>query len=204
MAEALGDGSAIQFHRTAGPLVSEDSIKDPTLVVVAADGETLSCPTYGIDYGYPVDQLRLLYQSTTDSGSKVMRTVSSDDGDTWSTPVMAFDNGQMPVVGRGMHGFLGGVLEGAFIPSGLDDGNGTISATFQWPGDPNPSTEYTIRGWDGTALTPLQVTEDGFHIIQLQEPQARWCLVAMIAGETEFSRWVSGDDGQTFERLPTV
>ncbi len=193
-AVAATDGSTLTWQRTNGPYTSSASLLAPVTIATAGADESYSCPSLDLYFGSPGDQIVLLYQKTESDGTNnVWRTMSADEGATWSTPVMAFANGTQPVIGRAMHGSTGERIEAAFIPDVSEDGTGTISATIQNLGDSAPSAPLNLQYWNGSANVDLSVQDSGFYITQGQENQGRWFLVCTAAGDSATSDYYSSD-----------
>ena len=111
---------------------------------------------------------------------------------------MAVAGGTIPVVRVGK---AGDVYTASYQDDGTGGGTGLISASYQSPGDASPSGPQYLCDphYDPIPLTAA----GGFALDQLAEGAARWILVLVVAGESDYSEWLSGDDGGIGGRAPT-
>ena len=200
-ASVLSDGSRLDFQRTGGAYNTRADLLPSAPIFSAGIGETLSHPALEIDPGHPGERVVCLFaKANADRTTDALETSSSDDGATWSTPIMAFTGGAMPVIARGVDGG-GGLLRTAFIAGSPGDSRGTLMGSFQNPGDSVPGAAFTFNQSVGGVTVPIAVQNSGHHIVQAHEGRARWLLTCTVAGETDPSDWASADEGQTWTRF---
>jgi len=200
-ASVLSDGSRLDFQRTTGAYNTRADLLPSAPIFSAGVGETLSHPALEIDPGHPGERVVCLFaKANADKTTDALETSSADDGATWSTPIMAFAGGAMPVIARGVDGG-GGLLRTAFIAGSPGDSRGTLMGNFQNPGDSVPGAAFTLNQSVGGVTVPIAVQNSGHHIVQAHEGRARWLLTCTVAGETDPSDWASADEGQTWTRF---
>lgn len=130
-----------------------------------------------------------LYCQFDRAGVGVYETVSDDDGQTWSAPIMgSITNGQYPVIRAGHDG---SIYRAAYVDDGTGMGTGVIKGQWQAAGDVSPSAAFTFKDNTGTAI-PSQA--GAFAIDHLAETAGRWILTVLRPGEVTPVEYVSADD----------
>lgn len=126
-------------------------------------------------------------------GTDTYRSVSYDDGQTWSDPEMSITGGVRCTNAVGTDGTY---VEVAVVTQG---GINTLMARTQGSGDISLSDAYPLVDEDNNALS---VEIDTFHLSHSRSSCSVWLLCVTIAGESAPSDWYSADL-TTWKRLPT-
>jgi hypothetical protein len=145
-----------------------------------------SWPAFSRDYR---QRLTLLWTHTDGTVVRALRATSDDEGRTWSNPVVAFEGGRYGFSLDDPH--TGTHLEAARVGE-------NVQALRKRAGDLT-ETSFVFVDQTGAAL---RLANEGFAISVANEGASRWTMVCKILGETAVSRWVSGDSGDTWKRLP--
>lgn len=120
---------------------------------------------------------------------------STDDGNTWSAPVLAFSSGHRPDIEH----YDGHLVEAAFKYNSGTSGPGRIYTRYWGPGDTTWSGETAIVDQAGAAIT---VADDSFNITPCDDSPQRWILTCLIDGESSTSEWQAWDQRCTaFKRI---
>jgi hypothetical protein len=140
------------------------------------------------------DHRGFLYLHFARSGTGSMESVSYSDGADWSTPVTVISGGTHPTISADEDGTI---VRAAYVDGGSGT-HGTIKATIQHAGDTSPSSVFTFV--DDTE-TPLDVSNDTFHIMRAYEDASRWVLHVVINGDGATSTWWSADDCSSWTKV---
>lgn len=168
---ANGDGSGIRVRRADGPTPRSDLGGFQSDVhATSASGD--QNPALVENYRH---EICLFYEN----GSNTYRTLSGDRGKTWNTPVVQMA-GILPAATIGkVH---------AQIVCATVQGDNTLQATVQYPGDALPSLPVALLDTSGTALVT-----DGTGVALSAPYDGRIVMAVIISGESDLSHWWSGD-----------
>lgn len=196
---ARGTDAGIMFQRTASGSPDRPGRLLPPVMVAA--GETLSNPALSLD---PSGRLRLRW----DDGAGTYESVSDNEGGTWGAAVVAIPGTIQPRLKRGTVGANEVLFGFAIAPDADPATTGTLKrqivrAGAGAGGTTSAGSEPVVvcKENNGGTLTDLKLEQSGYAIEQEYAGAARHILEATAAGETDPSRWISGDNGATWFKV---